>query len=763
VAKLNLERNTFVKGLITEASPLTFPENASIAEDNFVLNRDGSRQRRRGMDYEDGFVKLGVGLDFTGFASTAITGFRWENVDNDPTKTLGVIQIGYKFVFVDGFKDTLSANIKGELAITSFAAQHQTQFATIDGKLIAVNPAFRLPKLISFVGGVFTETDISLVVRDIWGVTDGLELDERQKPITIQHEYNLFNQGWPTKKVDVGASLEYPHANHSSQFPANNEIWFIAKNASEDYDFNLLDSRVFGTRPAPKGRILLDAFARGATRRTFMTDNYSTTIADSAVKSLHPLPDGASASVTELPLDAELSSVTAVASYAGRIFYSGVDSEVSEGDDNTPIYSSTIFFSQVVQNNNDLGKCHTVNDPTSEDFNETLATDGGTFTIPEASRVLRLVNKDTSLVVVAENGIWEVTGPDGVFRADDFSIRQITNIGVTNAQSVVDVEGSLYYWSKAGIYVLSAQDATGRLAAQNITETTIQTLYTEIPSVGRSNAVSRYDSDSRKVSWLYNDSEDYDGIRQKHKYNKELVLDLTLGAFSTNTFGTLETDSSYIAGYLPTGGFSVIKDQQPVTVNGQEVQVNGETVVISKDARTKGRSSTKYLTIKPNSVGDVEFTFSLYKDVNFIDWISDDGVGVDAAAYLITGYELFNDSARRKQIPYLTMHFRQTETEMIASGSDFVPDFPSACLVQSQWDFSNHSNSGKFGSQIQAYKLHKHFGVEEGVFNYGKSVVTTKNRLRGSGRAFSMRVDTEAGKDLHLYGWALHIEGSENV
>ena len=37
---------SFIQGLVTEASPLTFPENASIDEDNFVLNRDGSRSRR---------------------------------------------------------------------------------------------------------------------------------------------------------------------------------------------------------------------------------------------------------------------------------------------------------------------------------------------------------------------------------------------------------------------------------------------------------------------------------------------------------------------------------------------------------------------------------------------------------------------------------------------------------------------------------------------------------------------------------------------
>ena len=50
------EFNTFVGGLVTEASPLTFPENASIDEANFELDRNGSRSRRLGMDYEEGLT-----------------------------------------------------------------------------------------------------------------------------------------------------------------------------------------------------------------------------------------------------------------------------------------------------------------------------------------------------------------------------------------------------------------------------------------------------------------------------------------------------------------------------------------------------------------------------------------------------------------------------------------------------------------------------------------------------------------------------------
>ena len=47
-----LYRN-FVKGLITEASELTYPENASIDELNTIIERKGNRVRRLGFEYEN--------------------------------------------------------------------------------------------------------------------------------------------------------------------------------------------------------------------------------------------------------------------------------------------------------------------------------------------------------------------------------------------------------------------------------------------------------------------------------------------------------------------------------------------------------------------------------------------------------------------------------------------------------------------------------------------------------------------------------------
>ena len=47
---------TFSQGLVTEATELTFPENASQDELNMELSIRGNRRRRRGLDYETNHV-----------------------------------------------------------------------------------------------------------------------------------------------------------------------------------------------------------------------------------------------------------------------------------------------------------------------------------------------------------------------------------------------------------------------------------------------------------------------------------------------------------------------------------------------------------------------------------------------------------------------------------------------------------------------------------------------------------------------------------
>jgi len=723
--KTNLERNTFVRGLITEASPLTFPENASIEEDNFVLNRDGSRQRRLGMDFEDLNGLINTAFNSSYFNNIAITSYKWENVADLATLTVGVVQIGNVLHLLDLGETAPSDNVIDTVTVPSTYLNVPLQYAAIKGVLVVVGVGGTSPFYIQRDSATsYSFTNFPTYVRDIWGVDDGLAVDERPTTLSDEHAYNLLNQGWTETNYNLVG------------YPSNSDIMQYGKTSTDAFTKAFLDLQFFGNTPAAKGKHIINAFARGVSRHT-ATGLLSTWEGDSG-------------------------SITTVAAYAGRMFYSGVRSEVYNGDSKSPIYTGTIFFSRLVDNLEKLGQCYQEADPTSEHVSDLLATDGGTIDIPEAANIYKLIVRGARLVVIAENGVWEITGPDGVFKADDFSISQITTVGAIGPDSIINVEGNIMYWSDGGIYLLSPNETSGKLGAQNISETTIQTFYNDIPSTGKLYAKGNYDSASRKVSWLYNDRS---AITSNHNYNKELVFDTTLQAFYPHTIGTLDTDSPYIVGYLPTTSFNTISQIDEVVANGVPVEVDGEQVVVTTSARGSGLKSTKYITIQPDAT-TYKFTLSGYNNTSFLDWEDSDSVGMDAPASLLTGYELFADSQRNKHVPYLTTHFRRTETGFTDIGNgNLSPISPSSCLLQAQWDFANSVNSGKWGRQFQAYRLTRPYmpsGTGD-TFDYGVSMITTKNRLRGSGKALSLKFDTEAGKDLHMYGWGMGVEGGSNV
>ena len=110
---------TFIKGLVTEANALTFPENASVDEDNFALMRDGSRSRRLGVDYESGYTLKASGFTSAQLASGRQDFYYWPSPGGDKTVSIGIIRINDKLWFVDLLKTTPSANyLNGGNSIT---------------------------------------------------------------------------------------------------------------------------------------------------------------------------------------------------------------------------------------------------------------------------------------------------------------------------------------------------------------------------------------------------------------------------------------------------------------------------------------------------------------------------------------------------------------------------------------------------------------------------------------------------------------------
>ncbi len=768
VQRNDLEFNNFVKGIITEAGPLTYPENASLDEQNFVLNRDGSRQRRLGLDYEDGYEILDPAVS----GDVAITSFSWIAPSGIKASfappEVAVLQVGANLYFFDQTATSVSASQVGSATLVGVDPTFPFSYANVLGRLVI---AAGTDRIYSFSWGqnIFLQPVPSLAilplsVRDVWGVLDTFTVSQRPAITSTQkHNYNLENQGWPERFLcfdDIDGNTSSAQDPIDSSLlregiaPSNADIIWqnLAPSAGSigsigAFSAFRLDASVPGTTPAPKGsKVLVDVFDRGQ-GRVDASDRLFT--------------------VAQLGADTTSGGIIAVAGYAGRAFYAINDQGVTDGDLNSPDLSSVIFYSQTATSASALNKCYAENDPTAEILNQPLATDGGFISIPEMGRVLDMATLGNSLFVFASNGVWEIHGGEDSFTATNQSVSKTTNAGCIGKGSIVQGDEVIGYWSPGGIYAITVDSVSLRGVATNLTQITIQTLYNDIPGVGKALSAGVYDVVSRQVRWLYRDSV----LEKSYIYNRELIYDLNLEAFYVNAIEPVEGDvRAYPCAYVNLSSIVTAQDPNPVldgvdnVLDGLE-EVTDITRVIAKEVE----GSTKYFTaiydIANNSSEDPTITISQFNEPDFYDWKTLDGTGVDAYAYLVTGYWTGGLSSKDKDVINMTTHFRRTEQGFTQNESgDLEVVSPSGCTLQAQWEWTNSSNAGRWTDPFEAYKLKRLYTPvdDEDDFDYGFIVVSNEHTIRGYGPALSLFFQSQEGKDCHIYGWGVKTKIRQN-
>lgn len=721
-AKTNRLYRNFVKGLITEAGALTYPENASIDEDNCVIFRKGNRSRRLGMDYEDSYA-LSV-YSSPGTYSTRT--YRWESVNNDAQVNFLVHRIGTSIYFYDLSQSSLSSGLKSfSVDLTVFASPNTTELefgevSMVGGKgyLFVVGE-----KLEPFLVEYNSDTDtistqrIYIQIRDFQGVNDGLANDEEPSTLTDLHKYNLMNQGWiDPRNAGSGSSIQYfdsfggidtyagpttavitAYHTQFSKYPANNKQWWVAKDATTgDFDAELLGKFFTGTTRAMRGHFIVDAF-------------YTDRTAVSAI------PD--------IPVESVADRPPTVSFFAGRVWYA---------------CNSTVYFSQVLDDKAKAGFCYQEADPTSEDISDLIASDGGVIPIPEMAKAVKLVPMGSGLLVFGTNGIWYVSGTQAGFTATDISVSKVNPIGTDSPDSIVEAEGQVFWWSRVGIIGMSQKSGMfgpvdGAFDRTNVSEQTIQSFYVhDIPESSKSYAKGVYDPATNSVQWLFRSGE----TPSVYMYDRLLTFDLTLGAFYP---WTVSTAGPYISDIFTTLSLNELTDQESI------------------------RSTfIKYLCAVPQA-SNYKYTFGYFKSAEFADWYTFDGVGTAYMSFVETGYELLEDAMRKKQAPHVFCYFRRTEENYVADGDDYTVDKPSSCFFQVKWDWAHTSNSNKWSSKIQVYRHRRQPGFSESdlAFDTGFPIVVSKNKVRGSGKAIQFRFESdEIGKDFDLLGWAVPFEGN---
>jgi len=688
----------FSGGLNTEASGANYPDNAATELVNMNVDPSGVVYRRRGLVLDDPAVG-----SIGNFSTNHWRTFRWKNAGNIAGQDILVAGTAatLNFYKLDGtdsevdFLNTASPTNGDETA--------PFEMANVAGHLIVTQPEMGdSAYLIRYNGSTsFTSQTIFLQQRDFDGINEGVPVDDNPATLAVNHEYNLLNQGWDSTKYNQ-------YNTTVGDYPSNAEVWHVAKNATTNAfgatEATNLSNFNFGTTPAPRGHYILSVSKMNAERES-------------------------ASGVSTISDTDEYDSPSAVASYASRAFYF-----CNAKIDLPP----RLFFSQLLDTSYETSipervvACYQKNDPTSDTFNQLLATDGGSVPMPETGYVRSMIQFQGALLIFAENGIWSVSGGRAPFTADNFLVNKVSNQGCISGASVVDAgSAGIFYWSTEGINQIAYDSENFVFVTSSITNEKINTLYNTIDEDNQIAAQGTYDPTQNKIMWFYKDDQ-FTGTDEP----VILIYDTQTKAFSQYSIN----DDQPSMGKWPVAVASVPRKTIPQIAEVDNTLVNSV--------------QNSYPAVKIIFRDDTDLTMGTFTG----DFDVDDHDGSTYTSKILTGYKHFGDMARDKDVLYMTTAFNRTETAFV---SDALVN-RSSCLGKVYFDWSDGSDN-RFSPQQELYRLRGTWIPAAGPFNYGKNIVTTKTKIRGSGITMQFEFLGQSGYDMQLVGWSMDISGNVRV
>ena len=692
--------NNFVKGLITEAAELTFPDGASVDELNCDLRRDGSRRRREGVALESNYTLSSFTITNDELVNTG----NWVNVGGNASLEFLVIQKGNSLYFYNKADLPYSSQAESfSVSLSSYefsgsigANNAKCQFASINGTLVVSSEAINTI-VVTYTGSNITVASIAFKTRDFEWQGNVDEYSTNDSTPSAGRTYDAKNAGWGQGggPADYTKALTHP--------------WYAGKDQDGNYDATEWAKVFAGTTLTANGHFILDFFNK--------------------VRS-------------GLTTETESSRFKSVASFSGRVFYAGLTSAKNAG---------TILFSRLVEDEADLGKCYQQNDPTAEYLSDLVATDGGFINIPDAVNIQLLYPFRSSLFVFAENGVWQITGVDGIFSATAYGVNRVSNIGLLNPQAFVQAEGLPFWWSRFGIHTLTIDEVSGQGSEQNITISTIQSFWDRISTTAKAKVTSIYDSINKKIYWAYPDNDE----TIESKLNNILILDLTLSAFYPWKISDQTSNTSSVVGLSFYSGFGATElALDVITSAGDDVVTSaGDDVINTQISDFTTGDPALVLLVRDGATN--KLTMAKFSDAGFLDWGD-----TDYTSFAETGYDFIGDLIVKKNAPYIAVYSRLTEQGFTGNEVDGYESIrPSSLLVSTAWDFNSN-----FGSPQEAYRFKHPIVVDPdnlSNFNYPEDVIITRLKVRGHGRSMRIKYESTQGKDFILLGWGL-VQGRNN-
>jgi hypothetical protein len=728
--------NNFVNGLVTEATALNFPEAAATDTYNCVFNQDGSFTRRLGVDFEPAYTELTLSRN-----NIATSTYYWRSAAGSGEFNFVVVQVGLTLRFYASDGLSLSAGLNASsVSLTSFLTsgvsvgtdpypeQFECEFTSGKGYLFVSHP-YMDPVYVAYNTGLgtFTATKITLKIRDLEGITDSNRIDLRPSTLTDTHKYNLYNQGWapfetggindprPTGSTTVlNSRLDLPTGylagdplttwdTNRSDFPSDADQWWLYKDAQDVFQPKLASVRTEGNSPAPKGHYILDAFNQNRTAAVASTVDTGAGNVSVAISGL-------------TVVSAAQVRPKVIAFFAGRVWYAGVDALG---------FSNKLYFSQIVENTTNFGQCYQVNDPTAENQNDILPTDGGVIQILDMGSVIKLFPMQSTLLIFASNGVWSLTGSTGTgFKPTDFTISKVSSIPTVSAAPFVDVAGFPMWWTQDGIYMMNL-DQMGAARLVSISEKKIKAFYeNNIPALSRRYAKGYFNPITKVVHWCYRSSEP-DTVERRYEYDRVLNFNTVTQAFYPWSF----TGNVTLNGVIVIQGNTATTIVDDVTVSGTDVTVSSVVVTTTEYSETELAGLTKFLCSYVSGSSH-KITFANEEDTDMRDFVSFDSVGVDYESYVVSGYKVRGDAQRRFQTNYVYLFADLEENEIF--------DF------RSIWDYHTDNANKEFGSNQRI----------DTTTDTGRRYRFRRLKIRGSGISVQFKIASIPGRQFKIVGWS---------
>lgn len=797
----------FTQGLITEQSPVNVVEGSVLDIVNFILKRDGSIRRRRGIQLEAGGEVFDTNEPLVG--DEAWQSYTWRAAGGDPTRTVQVVQVGTDLYF---FEDnvTISQHFIGTFSLTSYqtptsslAALRRTPVCMADGRgNLFVAGQYNEPLYVSLLGNVITAHMVKLLIRDFQGVEDGLTWTYKPPTLTDAHRYNLANRGWDIDKydqfkTDIGV---YPGKNMIPYYGLARKVDVAIQEGfgTNEWNSEKLANEFFGDSSAPTGRLFLDPFDTTASQSSGGDPGIGTVAildwnnAGSTVTVTTDQPHGRTSGQTvtiignqwSMQVFAGRTAPTITGSFDGAHvvtvisatsfsftytfpanFISWVNKFISKGvvegtaGSGSPILvrdggyvtfqrpqacafwagrvwwagaahpklADMVFFSQIVENESQVGNCYQKNDPTAQNFNLLLPPDGGTLKIAGLYGVLDMKVLGGSLVVYTNGGIWEISGGQGGFTALDYRVRKVSDAEVVSKMATVRADSSHVTATKRGIFVVGFDTNSGYISAQDISSDRIKTFWNNIPDAAKINMVASYDDAQKKCYFSWGEN------ANTRKLTKSLVYSADVG----------EKGAYYLLS-LP--------------YNDGDLYTLGHLALDNADNSNESKKIKFFVTGSFGISSWCDMEHELYHDEG----------GEEVLPYVTFAHDNTGDWSKRKYVAqYVFVFMAKTETGYVEAGDgvdQLRPLNPSSLTMQGRWEWADHINSGKYSQKQQVYRHRREYtpvSVSD-TFDDGAPVVVTRNKLRGSGRALQLHFEGATQKDAHLLGWTIEYGGARN-